>query len=76
MYYGTEFKGTDNHAFGKACRLNGIGQKFARINRPQTNGKAERIIRALDICGTARFPLKTALISAFSFPVSSISSIP
>jgi len=42
---GTEFKGTDNHIFGKAYRLNGIGQKFTRINRPQTNGKAERVIR-------------------------------
>jgi transposase InsO family protein len=25
----------------------GIGQKFTRINRPQTNGKAERVIRTL-----------------------------
>lgn len=44
---GTEFKGTDGHAFGKACRQHGIGQKFTRINRPQTNGKAERVIRTL-----------------------------
>ncbi|WP_350150107.1 integrase core domain-containing protein [Nitrosomonas sp.] len=44
---GTEFKGTDSHAFGKACRQHGIGQKFIRINRPQTNGKAERVIRTL-----------------------------
>jgi transposase InsO family protein len=44
---GTEFKGTDGHAFGKACGQYGIGQKFTRINRPQTNGKAERVIRTL-----------------------------
>ena len=44
---GTEYKGTDDHAFGKACRQHGIGQMFTRINRPQTNGKAERVIRTL-----------------------------
>jgi hypothetical protein len=44
---GKEFKGTDDHAFVKACRQHGIGQKFTRINRPQTNGKAERVIRTL-----------------------------
>ena len=44
---GKEFKGTDGHALNKACRQHGIGQKFTRINRPQTNGKAERVIRTL-----------------------------
>ena len=44
---GKEFKGTDSHAFVKACRQHGIGQKFTRVNRPQTNGKAERVIRTL-----------------------------
>lgn len=44
---GKEFKGTDCHAFVKACTHHGIGQKFTRINRPQTNGKAERVIRTL-----------------------------
>lgn len=44
---GKEYKGTDDHAFVKTCRQNGIGQKFTRINRPQTNGKAERVIRTL-----------------------------
>ena len=44
---GKEFKGTDAHAFVKACRQHGIGQKFTCINRPQTNGKAERGIRTL-----------------------------
>ena len=44
---GKEFKGTDDHAFVKACRQHGIGQKLTRINRPKTNGKAERVIRTL-----------------------------
>ena len=44
---GKEYKGTDSHAFVKACKVNGIGQKFTKVNRPQTNGKAERVIRTL-----------------------------
>ena len=36
-----------HHAFIKACRQHGIGQKFTRVNRSQTNGKAERVIRTL-----------------------------
>lgn len=44
---GKEFKGTIDHAFVKACSQHAIGQKFTRINRPQTNGKAERVIRTL-----------------------------
>lgn len=44
---GKEYKGTDSHAFVKLCRESGIGQKFTRCNRPQTNGKAERVIRTL-----------------------------
>ena len=44
---GTEYKGSANHAFGVACYENGIGQKFTRVARPQTNGKAERAIRTL-----------------------------
>nr|WP_218110448.1 DDE-type integrase/transposase/recombinase [Ostreibacterium oceani] len=44
---GKEYKGTPQHAFVKACRDNGIGQKFTRIARPQTNGKAERVIRTM-----------------------------
>ena len=44
---GMEFKGTSDHAFVIACRQHGIGQKFTRINRPQTNAKAERVIRTL-----------------------------
>ncbi len=44
---GKEYKGTDSHAFVGLCRETGIGQKFTRCNRPQTNGKAERVIRTL-----------------------------
>ncbi|RMH45601.1 MAG: transposase [Gammaproteobacteria bacterium] len=44
---GKEFKGVPSHAFVKACTELGIGQKFTRPGRPQTNGKAERVIRTL-----------------------------
>ena len=44
---GKEFKGSETHEFGYACRMNGIQQKFTRPGRPQTNGKAERVIRTL-----------------------------
>jgi len=40
-------RGTDTHEFVKLCWDYGIGQKFSRCNRPQTNGKAERVIRTL-----------------------------
>lgn len=44
---GKEYKGSSEHAFVKRCSENNIGQKFTRVNRPQTNGKAERVIRTL-----------------------------
>ncbi len=44
---GTEFKGTENHDFVWVCSQNGIEQKFTRVRRPQTNGKAERVIRTI-----------------------------
>jgi len=45
---GTEYKGRyGEHAFMKACSEAGITQKFTRVRRPQTNGKAERVIRTL-----------------------------
>ena len=44
---GKEYKGTDAHAFVSLCQEQGVGQKFTRCNRPQTNGKAERVIRTL-----------------------------
>ena len=37
----------DSRELAKTCKEHGIGQKFTRVNRPQTNGKAERVIRAL-----------------------------
>jgi transposase InsO family protein len=44
---GTEYKGTPDHAFVAMCKANGTGQKFTRVRRPQTNGKAERVIKTL-----------------------------
>jgi transposase InsO family protein len=44
---GTEFKGTLEHAFVQVATQAGIAQKFTRPARPQTNGKAERVIRTL-----------------------------
>lgn len=44
---GKEYRGSDNHEFARACKACGIGQKFTRFNRPQSNGKAERVIRTL-----------------------------
>lgn len=44
---GKEYKGSSHHEFVKLCSEHGIGQKFTRCNRPQTNGKAERVIRTL-----------------------------
>lgn len=44
---GTEYKGTKGHEFVKACYQNNINQKFTKVGRPQTNGKAERVIRTL-----------------------------
>ncbi len=45
---GKEFKGNpDHHAFMKVCTEHKIEQRFTRIKRPQTNGKAERVIRTL-----------------------------
>lgn len=44
---GMEYKDSANHTFGVAYYENGIGQKFTQVARPQTNGKAERVIRTL-----------------------------
>ena len=44
---GSEYKGAANHPFGVTCFENGINQKFTRPARPQTNGKAERVIRTI-----------------------------
>jgi hypothetical protein len=37
---GTEYKGTNNHAFVSFLRNQKIGQKFTKTKRPQTNVKA------------------------------------
>lgn len=45
---GTEYKGRPSqHDFMRACGESGITQRFTRVKRPQTNGKAERVIRTL-----------------------------
>lgn len=44
---GTEYQGSSEHAFVQLCSANRINQKFTRRARPQTNGKAERVIRTL-----------------------------
>lgn len=40
---GKEFKG----AFGKLCKAHAIPQKFTKPYTPQTNGKAERVIKTI-----------------------------
>jgi len=53
---GKEFKGTPEHDFVWVCNANGIEQQFTRVRRPQTNGKAERVIRTLlEECLRIRF---------------------
>lgn len=45
---GTEYKGdADRHAFMLKCKEHKIAQRFTKPKTPQTNGKAERVIRTL-----------------------------
>lgn len=45
---GKEYKGKpDEHGFMLVASSHDITQRFTKINRPQTNGKAERMIRTL-----------------------------
>lgn len=44
---GKEYKGTPEHAFAKLCHEQNIGQYFTKPRTPQTNGKAERVIKTL-----------------------------
>ena len=45
---GKEYKGDpDHHAFMTACTMARIEQRFTKVKTPQTNGKAERVIRTL-----------------------------
>jgi len=50
QYYtdnGLEYKGNEHHAFAKLCQENKIEQRFTKVKCPQTNGKAERVIRTI-----------------------------
>lgn len=45
---GTEYKGKrDEHPFSLSCAVHQIEQRFTKVKSPQTNGKAERVIRTL-----------------------------
>lgn len=45
---GREFKGNPNHhPFMQVCMDNHLTQRYTKVKRPQTNGKAERVIRTL-----------------------------
>jgi len=45
---GLEYRGnSEDHAFMKLCRESKIEQRFTKVKTPQTNGKAERVIRTL-----------------------------
>lgn len=44
---GTEYRGREDHAFMNLCSENKIEQRFTKVKTPQTNGKAERVIRTL-----------------------------
>lgn len=44
---GREYQGTPAHLFVKTCYTHQINQKFTKPACPQTNGKAERVIRTL-----------------------------
>jgi transposase InsO family protein len=51
QYYtdnGKEYRGDpDHHAFMVTCQQNKIEQRFTKIKRPRTNGKAERVLRTI-----------------------------
>jgi transposase InsO family protein len=45
---GTEYKGNPKeHEFMKLCQANDIKQAYTRVKTPQTNGKAERVIKTI-----------------------------
>jgi len=45
---GLEYRGKEqSHAFMKLCKLHGIEQRFTKVKHPQTNGKAERVIKTI-----------------------------
>lgn len=44
---GKEYKGTAEHTLMEYCAHHGIKKRYTRVKRPQTNGKAERVIRTI-----------------------------
>ena len=44
---GLEYRGGKDHAFMGLCKEYQIEQRFTKVRTPQTNGKAERVIRTL-----------------------------
>ncbi|MEA1877464.1 MAG: IS481 family transposase [Bacteroidota bacterium] len=44
---GSEYKGREKHAFVALCQKQGLKQGFTKPRHPQTNGKAERMIKTL-----------------------------
>lgn len=44
---GKEYKWTQDHELMKYCLESWIKKKYTKVKRPQTNGKAERVIRTL-----------------------------
>lgn len=56
---GSEFKGLPHHAFARTCHENGIGQHFTKPRTPQTNGKAERVIKTIMMMWYAKTEFKS-----------------
>ena len=44
---GKEYKGKAEHEFMKYCLEAWMKKKYTKVGRPQTNGKAERVIRTI-----------------------------
>ncbi len=73
---GTEHKGTDSHAFVAMLNNHHINQKFTRLARSQTNGKAERVIRTLMQCGTSNKSVKMRNTVSLSYYAALTFTIP
>lgn len=46
---GSEYRGKDTHPFVGTCKRHGIKQSFTKPRHPQSNGKAERVIKTIMI---------------------------
>ena len=44
---GTGYMGKQDHDFAVLSKAHGIGQRFMRVKRPQTNGKTELVLKTL-----------------------------